>query len=292
MDPASLVPPILASLKYLSYGVLVFYVLRVVIVVFNGKRPEESRRLREAMALGYTAVAAYFIYYSAPAIQIFANNVLDTGSSIDAPSSINTIVVILAALICFAFICNFCRSLWMLKLLDHAIFEPVPGWKALTDTTPKLLAEFAPRAAAAVLFICLEFRLEKIGNWSPDDSVLVLANGGVPPNYLADAGKYGMYLYGCLILWWLLSKLFVKAAMPPLLLIFHAVGLINSAFIWWYAGPLGRDWAWEMILVVGFMAAGALYMILIVAIDIVTAIGSLFSSTKRREGNGTGLARA
>src|ERR1700738_448939 len=187
LDFASLVQPILTSLRWSCYLVLLFYVYGVLKIVFQGRPPEESHRLREAMALGYTAVAGYFIFYSTAAIQLFANSVLDTGSSVRAPAAINIILVLCAGLICFAFICNFCRSLWMLKLLDHAIFEPVPGWETLINSTCNRLVEFLPRAVAAILFICIESKLEKLGSSSPEGSIV---RGASSYPGLAGAGLF------------------------------------------------------------------------------------------------------
>lgn len=291
VDIPTFVQAFLVSLQYACYVVLAFYVFRVLVVVSKGKKLEESHRLREAMALGYTAVAAYFIVYSTRAIQLFANSVLDVGTPVNAPAAINLLVVICAGLICFAFICNFCRSLWMLKLLDHGIFEPVEEWEKLTDSTPSRLVEFIPRTLAAILFICLESKLEKLGDFTLDDSLTSLINGSSPPHYLTQAGVIGLALYGTLIVWWLLSRFVLSAAMPWSLLIFHGIGLVNSGFISLYGGePVGAALAWGMFLIISLMACGAAYMIFVIIADIVKAVSQARATNNPSIPNGTNSA--
>lgn len=304
MSFADLVQPTLMALRWLCYLALLFYLLKVLSFIFKGKKPSgahhqpreaaskgDAHRLREAMALGYTGVAAYFIFYATGAIQSFTGNVLNTGTLVNTPTEVNQFLVICAGVICVAFICNFCRSLWMLKLLDHAVFEPVSDWEQLTASLSKRLCEFIPRVAAALLFIVLELELEKLGHSSPEGDV---AKGASTYTHLTDTGLYGLALYTCLILWWLSSRLIIKARMPRPLLVFYIAGLFNSSFIYFYGGEeVSAKWAWWMVLIVVFMGVAALYMIVIVFADVllglwgwlVSAWGWLMPRRGDRDGN-------
>jgi hypothetical protein len=307
MAIADLIQPIINALQTLCYVVLLFYLAQVLSFVCRGKTPPSagastdapipgrSHRLREAMALGYTGVAAYSIYFATNAIRTFTSRALSTGTQLNTPVVVNQIVVIASALICVAFICNFCRSLWMLKLLDHAIFEPVKDWDTLTSTTKKRLPEFFTRAAAALLFIGLERQLEKLGSATPETQVVL---GARSYTHLSSAGLFGLFLYLFLMAWWLSGKYLIGAAMPKSLFFFYFAGCFNSFFIFVYGGEnVSVDSAWLMILVIALMGVAALWMIGVVLGDLVRSFshagtGALRWLFSRGSSSGPNLADA
>jgi hypothetical protein len=289
MGFAEYVQPLLGVLKWLCYIVLLLYLGRVLVFIFRGKSKGDPHRLREAMAMAYTVVAAYFIFRSADAIQPFVVNIVEAGGLVHTPTPIiNIVLIVCAGIVCTAFICNFSRSLWMLKSLDHGIFEPVPEWEDLLSSLGKRAFEFTTRTIAALLFIALEFRLERLASGSAAENVNLLASGATPRNYLTDAGRYGLYLYFCLCVWWFSGLWVAKRRMPRRLLAFYTVGLINSAFIFYFGGKtLNEDWAMIMLLIVVLMGITGLYMLFIVLQDflppifrtILTAYKYLFPAT-------------
>ena len=194
-----LVQPILFILKWLCRFVLLFYFLRVMVIIFFGKTISDSRRLQEALAMAYTLVAAWLILQSTNAILPFVQNIINSVVLVSMPTTIiNFVLVICSGLVCTAFICNFSRSLWMLKSLDHAVFESVPKWEKLSAiSTSKKIFEFATRTVAALLFIGIELQLEKLSTSSSRGDVTSLAIGEAPQNCLAAAGWYGFFLYVC-----------------------------------------------------------------------------------------------
>ena len=287
---AELVQPILRALRLLCYVVLLFYLFKVLVFIFRGKVIGSSEtlsghthRLREAMALAYTGVAAYFIFHSISAVQSFTDKVLDAGTSVNSPVMMNQILVIAAGVICVAFICNFCRSLWMLKLLDHAVFEPVPNWEQLTNTTFKRAFEFITRATAALLFICLELQLEKLGSSTPEMAVV---GGAKSYANLSTAGLFGLALYASLIAWWLSGRFIIKAGMPKSLLLFYIAGIFNSLFIFMYGGEtVSNEWAWLLISIIFIMGLAAVYMVGVVLADLCGGMRNWLAPVKNRNGS-------
>jgi hypothetical protein len=184
---SSIVQPLMDGSRYVCWVLLAFYMWRVLLFVFKGKKEGGARRdgMREAMAMAYTLVAAYFILSATKAVQPFMVNILDSVSSLRPQPQAEelTLLELMSAFVFTAFICNFSRSLWMLKSLDHALFEPVPQWGELSGRSAwKRAAEFATRTVAAVLFILVEFRLERLAatqtqSFVPNEN-LVLAGGG------------------------------------------------------------------------------------------------------------------
>ena len=283
---AESVPRILTFLSLLCYIALFFYLFRILTFILRGKTKLGTNGLREAMAMAYTIVAARLIFLSTDAIPRFVQNVLEAVGLVHVPSAGMSIgLTLCAGFVCAAFICNFSRSLWMLKSLDHAVFEPVPDWENLSAPTPKRFLEFITRTAAALLFIYIEFILEKLADSSAIDDVNLLETGGSPHNYLAEAGRIGLFLYLTLGLWWLVGLLIAKRKMPKRLFVFYMMGLIDSAFIFWYGGKVATaDEAMGLLFVVGISAVAAVYMLGFVFYDILVTSALFLTKISRRKG--------
>lgn len=266
MNIADYVPGILKIFQLLCYVVLIFYVLQVVLFIFRGKTSNDPHRLREALAMAYTVVAVYYIFHSTGAIHPFVSNVIDAGSLIGrgTPASMAPILVLCAGLVCVAFICNFSRSLWMLKSLDHAIFEPVPEWENLSEQTSKRLLEFSTRTVAALLFIRLEFELKHLAG----------SDKNVSGIYFTQAGWYGILLYTCLLVWWVSGRWIAGKDMPKIPLLLYIAGLANSAFIYNFASKISNEdkaqWLMVLLLGAGFLA---LLMLAVIVDDILKWFG-------------------
>jgi len=263
------------TLKCVCYLTLAFYFIKVMAFLLRGHPAARSHRLREAMATAYTLVAVVLISLSTEAILPFIQNVLETVDLVHTPPTYMRISLALCAgLVCTAFICNFSRSLWTLKSLDHGIFEPVPEWADLSESRPRQLRlEFAVRTIAALLFIALEFDLKKIATASLTEDVIDLARGGTPQNYLSQAGGRGLLLYFFLVVWWLVGLAIAKKQMPKKLLWFYLAGLFNSFFVFLYSSrTTNTDHAMLLLLIVAVAAIGALYMILYVLSDIAKTV--------------------
>jgi hypothetical protein len=262
------VRPVMSTLKGLCWVMLGFYVLRVGIFVVQG--PPEGRAprhgMREAMAMAYTVVAAYFIASATSAIQLFVYAILDSVSLLRTTPApwILGLLVLSSACVCAAFICTFSRSLWMLKTLDHAIFGPVPEWAELSEQSPgKKITEFATRTAAALLFIVVEFRLERFADVQTSRNALTLASiDQMQHSSLAQAGLWGLWLYFALTLWWLVGLWIARQKMPKLQLFFYIAGMVNSLFIFKYAGTVtSSDDALTLLLSIVVVLISALYML-------------------------------
>jgi hypothetical protein len=235
---------------------------------------EEIRRMREAMAVGYSAVAVVFTFQATWAIQHFVQRIVGDGSSIGSPSrSIYALLVICSLIIYAAFICNFSRSLWMLKNLDHAVFEPVPKWEELTVPKLKRIAEFGTRMAAALLFIYLEFKLERLAQPHGAAEAGSIAGGASATRPLSDAGFVAIFLYAMLLLWWLSGRWIAGKAMPWLLLVFFGAGLFNSFFIFVFGdAPVDESSKTWLLLTIVIASAFATYMIIYVLFDLIKAL--------------------
>jgi hypothetical protein len=262
---------LMAVFRYVCWGLLAYYVVRVASVVFRGAKNGGARRdgMREAMALSYTVVAAIFIGWAPNAMPRFVGNILESVGGLRPlpPTWMQTMLVLSSALVCTAFICNFSRSLWMLKSLDHAVFEPVPQWEELSGQYAwKKAAEFITRTVAALLFILVEFRLEQVAR-TPQ---LFEIGDSVAEN-LARAGTLGLGLYCTLIVWWWVGRWIAGKEMPWKQLFYYIAGGINSAFVAKYAGTVtNSDDVFVLLLFILFVFLGALYMLGYICLDPVT----------------------
>jgi len=260
--------------RYVCYAILTFYALRVLLAIVFGQSGGHEHRLREAMALGYTAIAVYFIGSGTGAIQMFVKSVQATGKQLSVPDWANVVLAGCATVICVAFLCNFSRSLWMLKSLDHGVYEPITGWRDLTARSPKRqLFEFFTRTCAALLFIQVEHKLEELAQHTGAQDVRAAMDHALAPDYLSAAGWWGVALYLALLCWWITGWLIARVdrtvKMPPKQFWFFSAGLFNSAFIGVYGGEVAtKDWEFIMLMVVIGMGAAAGYMLYVVAIDV------------------------
>lgn len=284
MSFADWVPTIIRGVMLACWFILGVYVVRVFIfILFHG---EEGRRMREAMAVGYTMVAAYFIFNATKAIPNFVQRIVgDAGSIGSTTSAINTLLVICSVVICAAFICNFSRSLWMLKNLDHAVFEPVPEWEQLSTPKFKRIFEFFTRMGAALLFIYLEFKLEKVAHVQGVTDVGLIAHGSPPTRPLSQAGFVAIFLYLVLILWWFSGKLIAGSQMPKLLFFFFLFGFLNSTFIYAFADePVDESSKIWLLICVGVCGLLASSMIIYVLWDLFKLLKGLFKPSATAAG--------
>lgn len=261
---------ILDGLRFLCLLVLAFYLLKVVKSIVFGRTPDDRHRFREAMAMGYTFFGAFFILYSVNALNPFVQSVAQAGERVGSPpQDIGIFLRLCAALVCSAFICNFSRSLWMLKSLDHAVFEPVPDWETLSEPVGKRFVEFITRTVAAVLFIFLELELEKLGNSHLSETLQQSSSGTTPTSPLTSAGGYGIFLYLCLVLWWFSGLWIAKKQMPWQLLLFYLAGLGNSIFVYRYGRPVetAGEGYW-LFICIAFVTILAVYMLGYVFFDV------------------------
>jgi hypothetical protein len=264
---ADYVPTIINGVMWGCWIVLIIYAVHVLIfILWHGK----IRRMREAMAVGYTAVAAYYTALATYALPNFVQRVVGDGGSIGSPTSgIYALLVICSSIICAAFICNFSRSLWMLKNLDHAVFAPVPRWRQLSSPMLKRSPEFLTRMAAALLFIVLELQLEKVAHPHGVNEVNQVAQGSPTTKLLSQAGLIGFFLYSVLIFWWFSGLWIARSKMPKKLVIFYVAGLFNSIFIYIFGDEAvdesQKNWLLILVLLMGLAAS---YMIGIVLLDI------------------------
>jgi len=280
MGFADYVPLIITGVMWMCWIILILYALRVLLFILFGC--EEIRRMREAMAVGYSAVAVVFTFQATWAIPNFVQRIVGDGSSIGSPTrGIYALLVICSLIICAAFICNFSRSLWMLKNLDHAVFEPVPDWEDLTKTKLKRIAEFGTRMVAALLFIYLEFKLEKLAQPHGVAEVGLVSEGGSATRPLSQAGFVAIGLYAVLLLWWLSGRWIAGKAMPWLLFAFFVAGLFNSFFIFVF-GDAPVDESSKTWLLMTIVVAGALatYMIVYVLLDLIKAVKAWLLTVK------------
>jgi hypothetical protein len=271
---AEIVNPVLSGLAWLCYIVLSIYILRIGVFIVRGKEAKDSHRMREAMAMGYTIFAAFYISSSIVALNPFVQNVLQVVSLLRMqPSSwINSLIALCAGSVCAAFICNFSRSLWMLKSLDHGQFEAVPEWGDLFSTSGRRFFEFSTRAIAATLFISLELEFEKLGTYSPED---VIRSSTVVPIHLDRVGLVGMLLYLSLMAWWVVGWVVAKKKMPKRALTFYFAGLVISYFLFSYGGlevNKDPDKAISLLLSVFVVTMAALYMLLFVLSDVIRVL--------------------
>lgn len=289
MNIAEYVQPILAFFKCICYLILIFYLIRITIFIFFGKKNSDLHRLREAMALAYTFVAAIFVYKSIKGIQPFIQNILE------AVVQAYPLVALCSGLVFTAFICNFSRALWMLKSLDHAMFEPVPNWETLSSArTHKLVFEFLTRTTAALLFIRVELELDKLSTSSLRENITKLASGASPHSYLAVAGLFALFLYICLSLWWVIGFWIAKSKMPKSLLWFYIGGFVNSLMVFYYGGTISHN---DPIIMKGLfvvVSIAGLYMLFYIFIDIYKGLKDLARILKNLLGqkNDSGLANA
>lgn len=120
-----------------------------------------------------------------------------------------------------------------------------------------------------MLFIKLEIQLERFALAKETDLVQLAASGLTPPNYLSNAGRDGLLLYGCMILWWFSGCVIAKGEMPKRLLVFHCMEFINSAFIYVFGGALlPEGWAIWMLATVILLGLAAAYMLMFVLSDV------------------------
>jgi hypothetical protein len=267
-----------ASLEFLCWALLTFYVLRVVVFIIKG--PNETvphrNRMREAMAMAYTAVAAYFIAAATRAIEPFMANIISSVSVLvpAVPWQLLVVLGLSSACVCTAFLCNFSRSLWQLKSLDHAIFAPVPEWDDLSDRSgPKKVAEFLTRSVAAVLFIVVEFRLER---FAETPARLSLVASRTESTSLAVAGLWALGVYIALISWWLVGWLIAGKKMPLSQLFFYLAGVANSVFVAKYAGSITSPGdVYVLLCFIVLICVAAVYMLGYILWDPLRAVVSV-----------------
>lgn len=283
----------LTAAQVVCCAILVVYALRVLIAIIRGHGGGGQHRMREAMALGYTLIAAYFIFSGSGAIRMFAESVLATGRELNVPEWTNTALVVCATIICAAFLCNFSRSLWMLKSLDHGLYEPIDDWGQLTARRPvQQFLEFLTRTCAAVLFIKVELELEELAHHSELQNLEAAQKAQHVPDSLSAAGGWGVLLYSVLLVWWCTGWLIArgapagtKAKMPPWQALFFGAGLFDSAFIRIYGSDVvTMNLKYMMLLIVLGMGAAALFMLAVVARDIIRFLRDLYRFTRRKPG--------
>jgi len=181
----------------------------------------------------------------------------------------------MSAFVFTAFICNFSRSLWMLKSLDHALFEPVPQWGELSGRSArKRAAEFATRTVAAVLFILVEFRLERLA--------ATQTQSFVPNENLVLAGKWGLLLYATLFVWWWVGYWIAGAKMPKMQVWYYLAGAANSFFIFKYAGNPNSNDAVGLLLFIVVVWICAIYMLVYIFWDPVRGFGNYITTMRKR----------
>lgn len=273
MDLSSLTPISFTFLKIFCYFILAFYLIRVLKFIIWGKSNKDPHRLREALSMVYTIFASYFIFISIDSIIPFVQNIVERLNHLISTPAIIITINILSGFVCAAFICNFSRSLWMLKTLDHSIFDPVPDWKTLSANKYKRWFEFITRTIAAVLFILLEEKLKDISLSTHLNELKSLSVSPFLQNNMSDAGKLGLLLYLALGLWWLSGWVIAKNKMPKVLLLFYVTGLINSGFIYLYGGnEISEALAELLILIIVLVSAAAIYMLGFVLKEVVQTV--------------------
>lgn len=263
---------ILIFSKVLCYFVLTFYLVKVVILIIYGKDKNDHHNLRDAMALVYAGFAVYFIFESIDAIQILVQHIVE-GINLAKLNyewlyiSLYTVV----GLIFTSFICNFCRSLWMLKSLEHGMFEAVPDWEQLLMPKRRRGLEFLTRTCAAILFILLEFELKK---WKGYDGVVQIqdvSSGNFGRFDLSYSGLLGIFLYLSLICWWFSGLYAAGTKMPKGQLLFYICGMVISGFVLFYGSPITTDERLLLVLILLTLAlAASLFMIFIVVREVAT----------------------
>src|SRR5215831_16302001 len=107
---SDLTSSILFTLRGFCYLALSFYVLRVLEILVLGVarkhgepgQPEklDAHGLREAMAVGYTGVAAYYVLHGTDAITSFTSVILSTSALVKFPASGSAFLSVCAGLIC------------------------------------------------------------------------------------------------------------------------------------------------------------------------------------------------
>jgi hypothetical protein len=266
---ADLTGPFLNVTEVFCKVMLFFYLLKVLKTIVWGRKGHHAEPLREAMAFAYTAIAAYFIFGGIGAIRMFVKNVLEIGEIVHVPAAGNIFLVVCAALVCAAFLCNFSRSLWMLKNLDHGVYDPVKNWAELTRPPRKRVLEFATRTGAALLFIMIELELESFAHHSEVANLAYAEAASSVPDHLRAAGGYGIGLYICLVAWWLVGYWLAKGDMPKRQIAYHVCGLVNSLFIFVYArsSQATEGEAWGMVAIVVLMSLSATFMLAFVIRD-------------------------
>ena len=167
----------------------------------------------------------------------------------------------------------------MLKSLDHAVFNPVPNWEDLAEQFPvKRLAEFGTRTAAAILFVVVEFRMERFADAQTSSNALFLARSDeIQHNSLSQAGQWGLWLYIALIIWWVVGFWIARHQMPKLQLGFYFAGVANSLFIAKYAATVNdSDGALTLLMLILFILVGAIYMLVYVLLDVPRMLGIIW----------------
>jgi len=276
MNFADYVIDITRYVMYACWIVLMIYAGRVMLFILWTSG--QARRMREAMAVGYTAAATYFTFYATKAMLNFVQRVVGDGSSIGTTTSGMYAALVGCSLVIFvAFICNFSRSLWMLKSLDHAVFEPVPKWKQLSRPMCKRLFEFSTRIAAAVLFIMFELQLENVADPHALKDVHLATERSISTQSLSQAGGIAVFLYLVLLLWWLSGLWIARSEMPKSLLLFFFCGLVNSIFIYVFGDEAASESRNKWLVgVVGLMTLFAGYMIYYVLCDLFKLLKNCF----------------
>lgn len=276
----------LDGLSIACYGALVFYLFRTAWLFLGRRSWGDKHALRESMAAAYTVVAAYLIGMSVNAMRPFVDNVGQSANFLTQSPLLAVSVRIVAAIVFTAFLTNCSRSLYVLKGLDHAFFEPVPEWETLATFPLKRLFEFSTRAVAAGLFISLEYQLKVIASGT---TALSSATSASQPfqNLIASpaldaltlAGACGMALYLSLILWWCVGLWIAKEQMPRRLLPFYLSGLVSSAFIYFYSHSTRSENASIALIFFALVVAGAAcYMLWLVGREVFQVLWRLRSS--------------
>ena len=248
------------------YVTVAFYVVKAVLVTV----PPENHQppFPEGLALTYLAAATWFTIGAVAAIPRFTHHCIDVLSYLPAlsiPKLVVQLVALAATFMVTAFICNFARSLYMLKSLDHGVYEPVPDWKQKLTRDAKGYSEFVTRLIAAILFLVLEYQLKAVAHpVTVGDKEAALAS-----DHFAVPALVGLVLYVVLMGWWTVARRIVGDKVPGWQLVFYLAGLLNSVVLWVYSQRTGTNtFPWIMVISALVSFIPSLYMLWVVGHDI------------------------
>lgn len=251
--------------KALCYVVLAYYFLKALAITLA--LPDPEKRFREALSTTYLIAAAWFTMTAIGVIPGFTQHCIDATGYLftDMPAEVLQVIGLAGSVILTAFICNFARSLYMLKSLDHATFDPIPEWGQLLASTRARVVEFFVRLLAAGLFLLLEYELKSVVK--PPDPAKVIS--GEITNPFASPGWLGILLYIVLGIWWFVGRSVAGNKMPWTQLVFYCAGLWNSFILALYAGATSEPIAWFMLLSAVVSTVGSIFMIGMVVLEVV-----------------------
>jgi hypothetical protein len=255
--------------KGLCYVVLLYYFVKALFVTVA--LPDPDKRFREALAVTYLVAAAWFTGAAIGVIPSFTQHCIESTGNLVVymPELVLKLIAVAGAVILTAFICNFARALYMLKSLDHAMFEPIPEWGRqwrMSSTRTRLL-EFGVRLVAAVLFLLLEYALKSVGQ--PHDGNHLTGPDEQVTNPFATPGLIGIFLYIVLAIWWCVARRVAGDEMRIRQLLFYGAGLLNSIILTVYARATSELFAWIVVLSAVVSMGGSFFMIGMVVREIV-----------------------